>query len=83
MIEEEKKIYAAQAEQSGKPANVIGKIVDGKIEKFFSQICLVEQQFIKDMNLTIEDLVKSISGTLGENIQIKRFARFKLGEDSE
>ena len=83
VIEEEKRIYCAQAEQAGKPAAVLEKIAEGKLEKFFSQICLLEQQFIKDMNMTIEDLIKALSGKLGENVMISRFVRFKLGENNE
>ncbi|MEW6239039.1 MAG: translation elongation factor Ts [Candidatus Omnitrophota bacterium] len=77
----EREILANQARESGKPANVIDKIVDGRIDKFYSQICLLEQPFIKDMNITVEDYAKETMGKLGENIQIRRFVRFQLGEE--
>ena len=80
MIEEEREIFRKQAELEGKPAKVIDKIVDGKIEKYYSEIVLLEQPFVKDNDKTIGDYVKEMIGTLGENIVIKRFVRYRLGE---
>jgi len=77
----EREILSNQAKESGKPANVIDKIVDGRIDKFYSQICLLEQPYIKDMNVSVEDYAKETMGKLGENIQIRRFVRFQLGEE--
>lgn len=80
MIEKEREIYRQQAINEGKPEKIIDKIVDGKIEKYMSEIVLMEQAFVKDNDKTIADLVREKVGTLGENIQIKRFSRFRLGE---
>jgi elongation factor Ts len=65
---------------SGKPANVIDKIVEGKLNSYFEQVCLVEQPSIRDPKVTVEDLIKAVIGKLGENIAVARFARFKVGE---
>jgi elongation factor Ts len=80
MIEGEKKIYAAQAETSGKPPKVIEKMVEGKIEKYFSDVCLLEQAYVKDQNITVKDLLQDIRAKVGENVQIRRFIRYQLGE---
>lgn len=80
MIEKEREIYRQQALNEGKPEKIIDKIVDGKIEKYMSEIVLMEQAFVKDNDKSISDLLKEKIGTLGENIQIKRFSRFRLGE---
>lgn len=78
LIEAEREIYKAQVK--GKPANVTEKIVDGKLEKFYSTVCLLEQGFIKNPEQTINDLVKSKIAELGENIVIRRFTRYLVGE---
>lgn len=78
--EKERAIYRTQTEQSGKPAAVIERIVEGKLEKFFSEVCLLEQPFIRDPSKTIEQLVKESVAKTGENIIIRRFARFQIGE---
>jgi len=78
LIEAEREIYKAQVK--GKPANVAEKIVDGKLEKFYSTVCLLEQGFIKNPEQTINDLVKSKIAELGENIVIRRFTRYLVGE---
>ena len=75
----EREIYAAQVQ--GKPANIVDKIVDGKVEKFFSTVCLLEQPFIKNPDLTIKDLLTSKIAELGENMIIRRFTRYMVGED--
>lgn len=79
-IEKEKNIFRIQAQESGKPAPVIEKIVEGKVGKFFEETCLLHQKYVKDPDKTIEDLVKETIAKLGENIGIKRFTRFQLGE---
>ncbi len=80
VLEKEKEIYRTQALEAGKPPKVVEKIVEGKMERFFSEVCLLEQTFIKDSDLTIKELVDSMVAKLGENIAIRRFARFQLGE---
>ncbi len=80
VIEKEREIYRAQMLEEGKPENIIDKIVDGKIEKFYKEVCLMSQQYVKDPQKTIEELLKETIGKIGENIQIKRFARFQIGE---
>lgn len=75
----EREIYAAQVQ--GKPANILEKIVDGKVEKFFSTICLLEQPFIKNPDITIKDLLTAKIAELGENMLIRRFTRYMVGED--
>jgi elongation factor Ts len=79
LILKEREIAAAQVQ--GKPANIVDKIVDGKIDKFYSTICLLEQPFIKNPEVSIEDLVKTKIAELGENIVIRRFTRYSVGED--
>jgi elongation factor Ts len=80
MLEKEREIYRAQALATGKPENVVEKIVTGKMEKFYEENCLEEQHYIKDEGVTIKEMVNSAIAKLGENISIKRFARFKVGE---
>ncbi len=82
MLEKEREIYRAQARATGKPDAVIEKIVTGKMEKFYEENCLYEQHYIKDESVTIGEMVKQAIADLGENIVIKRFARFKVGEVS-
>src|SRR5690348_15500118 len=79
-FEKEKDIYRAQAAQSGKPANVVEKIVEGKMGKFYEEVCLYEQPFIKDQSISISQLIAHKVGKLGENISVRRFARFKIGD---
>jgi elongation factor Ts len=80
-LEREKRIYAAQLEQQGKPAAMIDKIVEGKIAKFYEEICLLEQPYIKDDKMKIANLVKEASAKTGENIVVRRFSRFRLGQE--
>ncbi|MEO5936560.1 MAG: translation elongation factor Ts [Terriglobales bacterium] len=82
-FEREKDIYRAQAAATGKPANVVEKIVDGKMEKFYEEMCLLDQPFIKDQTITISQLIATKVGKLGENITVRRFARFKVGDMGE
>jgi len=82
-IEREKAIFRDQAAASGKPANVVERIVEGKLDKFFGESCLLEQAFVKNPDQTVGELVQAAVGSIGENIQVRRFARFKLGEGIE
>ncbi|MBI3246508.1 MAG: translation elongation factor Ts [Deltaproteobacteria bacterium] len=81
--EKERAIYRTQTEQSGKPTAVIERIVEGKLVKFFSELCLLEQPFIRDPSKTIEQLVKESVARTGENIVVRRFSRFQIGEGEE
>ena len=81
LIEREKAIYAEQAK--GKPDNVVEKMVTGKLEKFFAEVCLMEQVFVKDTDRTIEQLRTDLIGVIGENLEVRRFVRFQLGEKQE
>jgi elongation factor Ts len=81
--EREKDIYRAQAIASGKPANIAEKMVEGKMAKFYEEVCLLEQPFIKDQTMSIAQLIAAKIGKLGENIAVRRFARFKVGEAGE
>src|SRR3989449_3862716 len=76
-------IYRAQAAATGKPPQVVEKIVEGKMSKFYEEVCLYEQPFIKDQTISISQLIASKIGKLGENIAVRRFARFKVGEAGE
>jgi len=81
--EREKDIYRAQAVATGKPLQVVEKIVEGKMSKFYEEVCLYEQPFIKDQTISISQLIAGKIGKLGENITVRRFARFKVGEAGE
>lgn len=83
LIEKEREIYRAQALESGKPEKILDKIVDGKVDKFCSEITLMEQRFIKNPDVTIEALVNEATARIGEKISIRRFARFHVGEGLE
>jgi elongation factor Ts len=80
-IERERAIYKEQVKNEGKPAAIADKIVDGKLNKFFGEVCLMEQAFIKDDKIVVGDLVKQMSSKTGENIVVRRFARFRLGAE--
>ncbi|MEG1433168.1 MULTISPECIES: translation elongation factor Ts [Eubacterium] len=82
-VEHEKEILRAQALNEGKPEKIVDKMVEGRIQKFYKEICLLEQPFVKNPDLTVEDLVKEQIMTIGENVKIRRFARFQLGEGIE
>ena len=79
-IEKEKSIYRAQMENTGKPAHVLDKIIEGKLGSFYSQFVLVDQPSIRDPNVTISQLITQATAKTGENIQVKRFVRFRVGE---
>ncbi|MFB3916792.1 MAG: translation elongation factor Ts [Terriglobales bacterium] len=81
--EKEKDIYRAQAAATGKPANVVEKIVEGKMSKFYEEVCLYEQPFIKDQGISVSQLIAQKIGKLGENIAVRRFARFKVGDPGQ
>ncbi|WP_457552542.1 translation elongation factor Ts [Desulfobacula sp.] len=80
VIEKEKEIFRAQMIAEGKPENIIDKIVEGKVEKFYKEVCLMSQQYVKDPQQSITDVLKETIAKIGENIQIKRFVRFQIGE---
>jgi len=82
-IEKEKAIYRAQMENSGKPANVLDKIIEGKLGSFYSQFVLLDQPSIRDGSLTVSQVVAQASAKTGENIQISRFVRYRMGEGAE
>lgn len=82
LLEKEKAIFLAQSKAEGKPENIAVKIVEGRIKKYYKEVCLLEQPFIKDDKLSIQDLLNNLVATLGENIQIGRFVRMQLGEDA-
>ena len=82
ILEKEKEIYRAQALASGKPEKVVERIVEGKMEKFYEEVCLLEQHFIKDPGQTVHQIIASCIGKLGENITVRRFVRFKVGDTS-
>ncbi|MCX5802668.1 MAG: translation elongation factor Ts [Proteobacteria bacterium] len=81
--EKEKNIYRKQALESGKPEKIVDKIAEGKMEKFYQEVCLIEQSFIKNPDLTVKELLEELVIKLGENIVIRRFVRFQLGETLE
>jgi len=80
-VEREKRIFAGQLEGQNKPANIVEKIVEGKVGKFFEEICLLEQPYIKDDKMKVGDLVKAASAKTGENFIVRRFSRFRLGQE--
>ena len=81
VVEREKAIYREQAK--GKPDNVVEKMLDGKLNKFFQEVCLMEQPFVKDPDRSVEQLRAGLVGVIGENVEVRRFVRFQLGESSE
>ena len=80
IIEREKDIYRAQALETGKPENILDKIAEGKLQKFFKENCLLQQPYVRDPDMTVEDLLNETIGKIGENITIRRFCRFQIGE---
>ena len=79
-LEKEKEIMKAQVIESGKPENIADKIVEGKIEKFYEEVCLLDQTYIRDTKVKINDLLQALIAKIGENIRVRRFTRFQLGE---
>jgi len=80
-VEHELEIYRNQARNEKKPENIVERIAVGKLEKYFKEVCLLEQEYIKDTSMTVKDLILDYKAKLGENIQVYRFSRFRLGED--
>ncbi len=83
LLRQEQEIHRAVAESSGKPETVVERIVTGKMEKFYEENCLLEQPFVKDTNVTVGDLVTQAAAKMGENLVVRRFVRFALGEHSQ
>ena len=79
VLEQEKAVYRAQMQDSGKPDHILERIVDGKLKKFYEEACLLEQPFIKDPSITVKELVQQKNALLGENIVVRRFVRFEVG----
>jgi len=82
ILQKEKEIFAAQARESGKPEKIIDRIVDGKLKKFYSEACLLEQAFVKNPDITVQDLLNELMAKTGEHIVIRRFVRYQLGEEA-
>ena len=80
VLEREREIYRAQAREAGKPEKIMEKIVEGKLEKYYSEVCLLEQPFVKDPDRTVQDVLTGLIGKLGEKVEIRRFIRFQVGE---
>ena len=80
VVEKERELYRTQALQTGKPEKVIDKIIDGKMEKFYGEVCLMEQSYVREPDTTIKQLIDTQIGKIGENMILRRFARFQLGE---
>ena len=80
MVEKERDIYRQQALNEGKPEKIVDKIVEGKIEKYYSEVVLLEQPYVRDNDKSVGEFVKEMVSNIGENIQLKRFCRFRLGE---
>jgi elongation factor Ts len=80
VLEKEKEIYSTQARESGKPEKIIEKIVEGKMKKFYADACLLEQAYVKNPDMTVKDLLNEMMAKTGENIVIRRFSRYQLGE---
>jgi elongation factor Ts len=83
VIEKEKSFYRAEVEQAEKPPQVVERIVEGKLDRFFQDVCLLEQPFIRDPDKTVEELMKEVAAKVGENMRIRRFVRFQVGEAIE
>ena len=83
VVERERQIYRAQARESGKPETIVEKIIEGKLKKFYSEVCLLEQAYVRDTDITVEDLLNQLRMQTGENVQIRRFVRYQLGEELE
>ncbi len=81
ILDKEREIYRQQAIEQGKPENIVDKIVEGRIEKYLKEVCLLDQPFVKNPDVTIQDLLNELIGKLGENITIRRFARFQVGQE--
>jgi len=80
VLKKEMEIFKDQARMSGKPENIVEKIAEGRLEKYYSEVCLLEQAYVRDMDKTVQDLLAETVAKVGENVTIKRFARFRIGE---
>lgn len=83
IIRKERDILRIQAQEMGKPEKVVDRIVEGKMERYFSEVCLLKQAYVKDLDVTVGDLLNSLMGKIGEQISIRRFTRYQLGEEPE
>jgi elongation factor Ts len=83
VVAREREIYRAQALETGKPENIVDRIVEGKLNKFYQEVCLAEQAYVRDTDISVEDLLNELRGKTGENIVLRRFVRYQLGEDLE
>jgi elongation factor Ts len=83
VIEKEKEVYRALAQKEGRPENVLDRIVEGRLKKFYGEVCLLQQPYVRDDQITVEGVVKEAIAKLGENIAVRRFTRFQVGEDAE
>jgi elongation factor Ts len=79
LLEEEKAVYRAQMKDSGKPDHILDRIVEGKLEKFYEEVCLLDQPYIKEPSITVSELVQQTNARVGENIVVRRFVRFEVG----
>jgi elongation factor Ts len=82
VVVREKEIFEAQALEAGKPEKIVGKIVDGKLSKFYQEVCLLEQPYVRDTDISIADLLNELRAKTGENVMVRRFTRYQLGEDT-
>jgi len=82
IVAREQEIYRAQALETGKPEKIADKIVDGKLKKFYQEVCLLEQAYVRDTDITVEDLLNELRAKTGENVMVTRFIRYQVGEDS-
>lgn len=82
VVAREQEIYRAQALETGKPEKIADKIVEGKLKKFYQEVCLLEQAYVRDTDITVEDLLNELRAKTGENVIVSRFVRYQLGEDS-
>ena len=80
IIRKEKEIYRAQALETGKPENIIDKIAEGKLQKFYKENCLLQQPYVRDPDITVEDVINDVIAKIGENISVRRFVRYQIGE---
>ena len=83
VVAREQEIYRAQALEAGKPEKIVDKIIDGKLNKFYQEVCLLEQAYVRDTDITIEDLLNELRAKTGENVLVRRFIRYQLGEDTQ
>jgi elongation factor Ts len=80
IVSKEKEIYRAQALETGKPENIVDKIVEGKLQKFYKENCLLQQPYVRDPDITVEDVINEVIAKIGENISVRRFVRYQIGE---